>query len=151
MTVLTLAGATLASGALVAVALPGAALEIWLGLAAPLAAAICTHLAIARTHRRDPARLTGVMVRLFAGKFVLFGAYIVLAMTSLPLEAAPFLLSFVAYFAVLHVVEAAHLRRLSAAGEAAPQERALQETRAVQTLHAPAEGAPAPFQERTSR
>ncbi|MCY4078086.1 MAG: hypothetical protein OXH04_21950 [Acidobacteria bacterium] len=115
MTVLTLAGATLASGALVAVALPGATLEIWLGLAAPLVAANCTHLAIARTHRRDAARHTGVMVRRFAGKFVLFGAYIVLAMTSLPLDAAPFLLSFVAYFAVLHVVEAAHLRRLSAA------------------------------------
>ncbi|MCY4659452.1 MAG: hypothetical protein OXF93_06525 [Acidobacteria bacterium] len=114
MTVLTLAGATLASAALVAVAAPGAAVEIGLGLAAPLAAAICTHVAIARTHRRDPARLTGVMVRLFAGKFILFGAYIVLTLTSLSLEVAPFLLSFVTYFAVLHVVEAAHLRRLSA-------------------------------------
>ena len=114
MTVLTLAGAALASATLAAVAAPGAALEIWLGLAAPLVAAICTHVAIARTHRRDPARLTGVMVRLFAGKFILFGAYIVLAMTGLSLDAAPFLLSFVAYFAVLHVAEAAHLRRLSA-------------------------------------
>ena len=114
MAVLTLAGATLASGALLALALPGAAAEIWLGLAAPLAAAVCTHLAVARTARRDPARLTGVMVRLFAGKFLLFGAYIVLAMAGLSLDAAPFLLSFVAYFAVLHVVEAAHLRRLSA-------------------------------------
>ena len=54
------------------------------------------------------------MVRLFAGKFILFGGYIVLTMTGLSLDAAPFLLSFVAYFAVLHVVEAAHLRRLSA-------------------------------------
>lgn len=120
MTVLTLAGATLASGALVAVAAPGAALEIWLGLAAPLAAAICTRVAVARTHRRDPARLTGVLIQLFAGKFVLFGAYIVLAMTGLSLDTAPFLLSFVAYFAVLHVAEAAHLRRLTAAGESAP-------------------------------
>lgn len=114
MTVLTLAGATLASGALIALAFPDAAVEIGLGLAAPLAAAICTNVAIARTHRRDPARLTGVMVRLFAGKFILFGGYIVLTMTVLSMEAAPFLLSFVAYFAVLHVVEAAHLRRLSA-------------------------------------
>ena len=151
MAVLTLAGATLASGALVAVAAPGAALEIWLGLAAPLAAAIATHLAIARTHRRDPARLTGVLVRLFAGKFVLFGAYVVLAMTGLSLDAAPFLLSFVGYFAVLHVVEAAHLRKLSAARESAPQGRAMRETRAAQTLDAPVAGAPAPGQERTSR
>ena len=112
MTVLTLAGATLASGALIAVVAPDAALEIWLGLAAPLAAAVCTHWAVTRTHRRDPGRLTGVLVGLFAGKFVLFGAYIVLAVTSLSLDVVPFLLSFVTYFAVLHVVEAARLRRL---------------------------------------
>ena len=114
MTVLTLAGATLASAALVAVAAPGAAVEIGFGVAAPLAAAVCTHVAIARTCRRDPGRLTGVMVRLFAGKFILFGAYIVLAITGLALDVVPFLLSFVTYFTVLHVVEAVHLRRLSA-------------------------------------
>jgi hypothetical protein len=114
MTVMTLAGTTLASGALIAVAAPGAAREVWLGLAAPLAAAVCTHLAVTRAHRRDPARLTGVMVQLFAGKFVLFGAYIVLAITGLSLNVVPFMLSFVTYFAVLHVVEAARLRRLLA-------------------------------------
>lgn len=109
-----LAAATLASGLCVALIAPAAAPEVLLGLAAPLAAAVGTHVLVARAYRRDPSRVTDTLMRLFIAKFVVFGAYILVTLNGLTLDPVPFLLSFVAYFAALHVAEAVHIRRLSA-------------------------------------
>lgn len=114
MSVWALAAATLASGCCIALIAPASAAEVLLGLAAPLAAAVGTHVLVARSHRRDPSRVSNTLMRLFLAKFVVFGAYILVALNGLTLDPVPFLLSFVAYFAALHVAEAAHLRRLFA-------------------------------------
>ena len=103
----------LVSGVLVATLLvPHAGLEVLLGMIAPLAVAIASFAFVERTFRRDPARLTAVMIQAFAVKLVLFGGYITVGIRVLALETLPFILSFVTYFLALHVLEAAHLRRL---------------------------------------
>lgn len=116
MTAWKLAGAALAAGALAAGAVaPEMAPELLLGLTAPLAAAVLTHLHVARTWRQDPGRVTGALIRLFIAKLVAFGAYIAVVVRGLNVDVVPFMLSFIVCFAVLHVAEAAHLRRLAAA------------------------------------
>ena len=115
MNMWTLAGATLASGACVALVAPGAAPEVLSGMAAPLTATVATRVFVTRAFTRDPRQTTKVLVRLFIAKLVLFAAYVVIAIEGLSLDAAPFVVSFLTCFALLHLVEAAHLRRLFAA------------------------------------
>jgi len=101
-----------ASWGVAAVLMPGATVEVLLGMAAPLAVAVVTMAAIHRTFVRDPQRLTSLMVTTFGLKMVLFGAYVALVVGVLPLDPLPFVASFAAYFIALHLTEALWLRTL---------------------------------------
>lgn len=108
----TAAVALAAGSALAALAVPAAAVEILLGLLAPLAVALGSWRLMERAYRRGPEQLARLMVRAFVGKLVLFGLYMILAVGALSLDAAWFAGSFTISFVVLHLAEAAQLQRL---------------------------------------
>ena len=91
-----------------------AGLAVLLGAAAPLAAAAGTRLAVDSASRKNPAVMTQVLIVGFAGKMVFFGAYVAVVLEVVSVRPLPFVVSFTAFFLVCHVVEALHLRRLSA-------------------------------------
>ena len=86
--------------------------DAWLGMIGPLVVVACTWWLTERVYRRDPARLTSVMIGAFAGKLVFFGAYVALAVGVLGVQPVPFAASFTGYFVVLHAIEALLLKRL---------------------------------------
>ena len=97
-----------------------ARLAVLLGMAGPLAVTVGSWLWIARTHARGPERVAGLMIKQFAGKMIVFGAYIAACVAALSGGAVTaFVASFTAHYIVLHVIEALCLRRLFAAGPAA--------------------------------
>ena len=108
----TAAVALTAGSALAALVVPAAAVEILLGLLAPLAVALGSWRLMERAYRRGPEQLARLMVRAFVGKLVLFGLYMILAVGALSLDAAWFAGSFTISFVVLHLAEAAQLQRL---------------------------------------
>jgi hypothetical protein len=82
------------------------------GVLGPLVVAIVSWTVAERTWRREPQRLTAVMIAAFAGKLVFFGAYVALMLSVLSLRPVPFVASFTTSFVALHVAEALALRRL---------------------------------------
>lgn len=111
-TVLWMVGGSLLSAALAAAVSGGAGREVMLGMFAPLLAASTSWMLAEGTWRRQPARLTAVMIAGFAGKLVFYGAYVAFMLSVLSLRPVPFVISFTAYFTALHLVEALALRRL---------------------------------------
>jgi hypothetical protein len=93
-----------------------AVVEASVGLAGPLGVTSATWVLAERTYRRNPSRLTALMVALFAGKLVFFGAYVAAGLTVLVEHPMAFVTSFMACFIVLHLVEALWLERLFAGG-----------------------------------
>ena len=91
-------------------------LEIVLGMAGPLAAAVGTWVLVVRTYTTYPERLTPLMIQALAAKMVFFGAYVVVALEALPVRPVEFVMSFTSYFIALHVTEALCLRRLFVRG-----------------------------------
>jgi len=85
---------------------------VLLGMAGPLSVAVTTWLLAARTHRRNPGALTGLLIAGFAGKMAFFGVYVTVVLKGLSQPAMPFVVSFTGYFIALHVIEAFALRRL---------------------------------------
>ena len=100
--------------AIAAASAPGMAVEFLLGMVAPLVVGVASMVAVERVYRRDPGKLTPLMIKAFGAKMVFFGVYVsaVIALTSL--SATPFILSFSAYFIGLHLTEAWMLRALFA-------------------------------------
>ena len=94
---------------------PDAALELLLGMTAPLGVAVTTMVLIDRTYRHDPTRLTPLMVKAFGTKMVLFGGYVAVVVSAAPIDPIPFVVSFTSYFIALHMTEALWLRSLFAA------------------------------------
>jgi hypothetical protein len=90
--------------------------EVLLGMLAPLAVATSTWVMAERTFRRDPQRLTALMMTAFVGKMVFFGAYVVMMLAVFKLRPVPFVVSFTSYFIGLYLIEALCLRRLFASG-----------------------------------
>jgi hypothetical protein len=97
-----------------------AAVEIWgeavgldvaLGLAGPLVAALGTWAMIARTVPANPGRLTRRLLGAFAAKILFFGGFVVAGIRGLGLRPVAFVVSFTVSFIVLHAVEAILLRR----------------------------------------
>lgn len=86
--------------------------EIALGMAGPLAAAAGTWMAVVGTHRRNPVRVTGLMIAAFAVKAVFFLAYVAFVLTVLDVREVPFVVSFTAYFISLYFIEALLFARL---------------------------------------
>lgn len=107
----TVAMALAAGAAVASAAAPDAALEVALGVAGPLAAAVGSLALMERAYRRGPEQLAKLMVRAFVAKLVLFGLYVTLAVGLLALDAAWFIGSFAVSFVALHLTEAAHLQR----------------------------------------
>lgn len=109
----TLAVLSVAS-ALIAIAVFGLTSEILAGLLGPLAATTISLMLTEQTFRRHPERVTALMVKGFAAKFVFFGAYVWVVLTVLALRPLPFVVSFTSYFVILYLVEAVCLSRLFA-------------------------------------
>lgn len=102
-------GSWLVATALLGVRTGGA---LFLGMIAPLAVAVSSWVAIERTHRRNPARVTRLMMGAFAGKMVFFGGYVALVLRGFSIQPLPFVTSFIGYFIGLHLIEALYLKRL---------------------------------------
>jgi hypothetical protein len=90
------------------------AVEVLLGMAGPLVVVSGTWVLMARTYRVSPERLTSLMMAAFAGKMVLFGAYVAVILGVLSLRPVPFVASFTAYFIGLYLMQALYLRRMLA-------------------------------------
>ena len=88
-------------------------LEILLGTIGPLAVAAASWALMVRTSRRQPERLTAVLIAAFGVKLVVFGAYVAIVVGVLSLQPVPFAVSFAIAFIALHLMEAVGLRRLS--------------------------------------
>ena len=84
----------------------------FLGMLGPLTGAVATWVIVERTHARAPTRTSGVMIRLFAAKVLLFGAYVVGVLASRPSWAMVFVVSFTSQYILLHFMEAVFLSRL---------------------------------------
>lgn len=91
------------------------------GVAGPLVVAIGSWKLTERVWRREPARLTSVMVAGFAAKLVFFAAYVAFMLTVLSLRPTPFVASFTASFVVLHLAEAVALKRLFSTTQGSPR------------------------------
>jgi hypothetical protein len=106
-------GASIASWLAIA-ALVGmsTAVEVLWGMIGPLVVATGSWMLIERTYRRNPAGLTAVMIKAFAGKFMFFGAYVAIVLRGRSGHPVPFVASFTGYFIALHLIEALGLRRL---------------------------------------
>ena len=87
--------------------------EALAGLLGPLASACATWLAVERTWRSAPERLTGVMIVGFAIKLVFFGLYLGVVLRVLSLRPVPLVGAFVSYFIALYAMQALFLRRLT--------------------------------------
>ena len=110
-----MAGAGVASWcAATALAGMAAALEIALGMIGPLVVTSGSWVLAERAYRRDPAQMTALMIKAFAGKTVFFGLYVAAVLAVLSVRPLPFVISFTTAFIVLHAMEAAHLHRLFA-------------------------------------
>jgi hypothetical protein len=83
-----------------------------LGAAGPLFGALGTWVAVERAHRRGPERTSGVMIKLFAAKMLLFGAYVAAVVVLLPEWTTVFVVSFTSQYILLHIMEAVFFRRL---------------------------------------
>jgi hypothetical protein len=109
---LVVAASAVSAAVAVALAGPGYAPEILLGMFAPLAETLASWVVAEQVFRRRPERLTAVMISAFAGKLVFFGGYVAVMLKVLSLRPVPFVASFTAYFVALHAIEALAFRRL---------------------------------------
>lgn len=111
-----LAGLGLASLLCAAVSLAVAGLDarwaVLLGMAGPLAVAAGSWVIVQRAQARDPSRVAGLMIKLFAGKMIAVGGYVAVVIVLLPARPVAFVASFTAQYALLHMMEAWYLRRL---------------------------------------
>ena len=82
------------------------------GMFGPIVVAAASWMLAERTWRRDPQRLTAVMIASFAGKFVFFGVYVAVMLSVFSLRPIPFIATFTTSFIALHVAEALALKRL---------------------------------------
>jgi hypothetical protein len=92
--------------------------SILLGIVGPLIAVSLSWVAMATTYRRDPSRLTSLMMTAFAAKMVFFAAYVAFALKVAAVQPVPFVASFVVSFISLYLVEAVFLKRMIAGGSA---------------------------------
>ena len=84
----------------------------FLGMIAPLGAAVLTWIAVQSAHARNPAGVTRVLIIGLAAEMVFFGAYVAVVLTRLHATPVPFVVSFTAYFIGLYAIEAMMLHRL---------------------------------------
>ena len=114
-----LAGSILAAIALAFVAGMQIRLEIWLGMAGPLIAAVFSWIAMVRQHARNDRGMTRLLIQAFAVKLVFFAVYISVILRSRCVRPMPFVLCFAGFYLALHIVEAFGLRRMQTAEKSA--------------------------------
>jgi len=90
------------------------ALEMLLGMLGPLIVVCVTWVLMARTYRSNPQGLTAMMTAAFAGKMIVFGAYVAVMLGVLSVRPVPFVASFTTYFVGLYLMQALYLRRMLA-------------------------------------
>jgi len=90
----------------------GAAVEVWLGMIAPLGVVTASWVKMARVFQEKPESLTAVMMAAFFAKLVFFGAYVAFVVSVLQVRPVPFVASFTSYFIALYAAEAVCLQRL---------------------------------------
>lgn len=113
--VTTLVLAAIGCSAVIAIATGGVDLPtVVLGMLGPLAAAVGSWLAVERVHGRAPERVSGLMIKLFGAKMLLFAAYVTAVLLVLDSGETLFVVSFVGHYVLLHLMEAFYLRRLFA-------------------------------------
>jgi hypothetical protein len=95
---------------------PRAGTAMLLGTLGPLTMAVGSWVLTERTHRRNPQRVTAVMMTGFGVKMVFVGVYLVAMLKGLSIQPAPFVISFTTSFVVLYAIEAWYLKRLFAGG-----------------------------------
>ena len=88
--------------------------EALYGMLGPLVSGCLTWLAVDRTWRSAPARLTAVMVVGFAAKLAFFALYVAIMIRVVSLRPVPFVAAFVSYFIALYAMQALFLKRLTA-------------------------------------
>jgi hypothetical protein len=99
--------------ALLIALLPGVGgLEIFLGMLAPTAVTSGEWVVTERRFREAPESVSALMLQMFLLKAVLFAAYLAIVLVVSRVDAVPFVVSFVGFFLVLFVIEAAGLHRL---------------------------------------
>jgi len=115
--VASMAAASIAC-ALLAIAIAGRplAVEVLLGMLAPLVAVSVSWVLTERTYKRDPQRLNGLMLNAFGAKMLFFGGYVGMMLTIVGVRPVPFVVSFTGYFIALYATEALLMRRLFAGG-----------------------------------
>jgi hypothetical protein len=82
------------------------------GLLGPLVAVLVTWVMVSRTFRRDPARVTNLMLGAFLAKLLFFAAYVIVMIKVLAVEPVAFAVTFTAAFIALYAIEALMLARL---------------------------------------
>lgn len=85
-----------------------------LGMIGPLVMAIGSWLVTDVTFRRNPARVTTVMMTAFGVKMLFVGVYVAVAVRMTAIQPLPFISSFTVYFIALYAIEALFLKRLFA-------------------------------------
>jgi len=103
-----------AGSAVAALVVSDAAVEIMLGLLAPLVVALGSWRLMERAYRRGPEQLSRLMVRAFLGKLVFFGVYLTVTVGAFSLDRTWFIGAFAISFVILHLAEAVQLQRLFA-------------------------------------
>ena len=83
------------------------------GMLGPLIAVVATWIVTVRTYRRNPAEVSGLMMRAFLVKVLFFTAYVVVMVKVAELPVRPFGFSFTAFFIGLYAAEAVFVARLS--------------------------------------
>ncbi len=91
-------------------------LDVLLGMIGPLVAASGTWVMTERTYKRNPTRVTALMVKAFGVKMVFFPAYVAIMLSVVSLQPVPFVVGFTGCFIALLLVEALWLRRLFTGG-----------------------------------
>jgi hypothetical protein len=86
--------------------------EVVLGALLPALVAGVSWIVTERIYRRDPGALTSWMIAAFVGKLLIFGAWVVLAVTVFAVRPVPFVTTLLGAFLVFHLAEAIGLKRL---------------------------------------
>jgi hypothetical protein len=110
------AASLVAAVAAIAIAGREAGADVLLGMLAPLGAAGVSWVLTERTFKRDPQRLTPLMIGAFGAKMLFFGAYVTVMLKVVGVHPVPFAVSFTGYFIALYLTEALLMRRLFAGG-----------------------------------
>lgn len=88
------------------------AIEIFLGMIAPLIVGIISIFVLSAIHKKSPERVTNVLIKSFGIKMIFYGMYFIYIFTFYTFNPMPFILSFVGYFVTLHICEALFLRSI---------------------------------------